>query len=1549
MSLPSRPWGDTATVSATVTDARDNVIANARVDWSNSDPSVATVDSAGLVTAVASGDASVTATLGDLVAGTEVTVTQVPDFIAVEPSELAFSALGDTATLTATVIDTDGAAIVNAEVAWSSDDPAVATVSSEGMVVAVGTGNASVTAAFGDLAAPVGITVTQVPHAISVEPSELAFSSLGDTATVSATVTDARDNVIANARVDWSSSDPSVATVDVAGLVTAVASGDASVTATLGDLEARTDVTVTQVPDSIAVEPSELAFSALGDTATVTATVIDTDGAVIVNAEVEWSSDDPAVATVSSEGLVMAVGVGDASVTAAFGDLAATVGITVIQVPRAISVEPSELAFSFLGDTATVSATVTDARDNVIANAGVDWSSSDPSVAMVDSAGLVTAVAPGNTLVTAHISDLEASARITVDQVPDEISVVPADILFSAIADTATLTATVTDEAGNVIADTEVVWTTSDTSVVTVDQAGLVMAAGPGVAVVTATLEDLVASASVTVAQVADSIFVYPSELAFSSLGDTATLAATVLDANAHAIAAAPVAWSSSDTSVATVDSTGLVTTVAPGNTLVTANIGDLEASARITVDQVADSISVEPSELAFAAVGDTATVVAAVWDANGNLVTAVPVLWASTDSMVATVDTAGLVSSVGNGTATITAKAGAVSGTAEVTVAQMVSVVAVNPATGNLVVGDTLHLAAEAFDANGHRMEGAGFVWSSNDPTVATVDTAGVVRAVAAGRVTITALSAQADIRGTSTITVRSLTEPDRATLEVLYQSTGGSRWTRSDGWLSDDPLGQWYGVETDSTGRVTSIRLGGNNLVGTLPPEIGDLAALDTLDLYDNEGITGPLPPEIGKATRLRDLNLGELQLIGPIPTTLAKLVDLRRLNLEYNWFDGPIPSELGMLRKLEFLNLFSNTLTGGVPAELASIQTLVWLFVDDNYLSGVIPSAFTRLENLRGFYFGENDGLCVPDTPRFVEWSGERVMEGPRCNEADRAILKGLFHDTGGEDWTQSSYWLSQSAVEEWHGIDADSLGRVRVLDLSQNGLTGRISPGLAELDRLVVLRLGGNALTGPIPTALMQRPLEEFRYGGTDLCVPQSKTFEAWLQAIPVLEGSDERCPRLTERDILTALYEQAGGDAWTRRDNWLSDAPLDEWYGVEIDDSGKVTGLKLLGNGLRGRIASELTQLDSLRHLNLSYNWLEGTVPQLLSDLARIEFINLDSNRLTGRIPPQLGGLTELKVLRLEDNRLRGPIPPELAGMSAVTDLRLGINPLSGTIPPWLGSLTELRTLSLQANDLEGRIPPEIGRLSLLEDLRMSENRLSGPIPPELGNLSRVKVIWLDANELEGPLPPELGNLRSVETLYLGANKFSGEIPGELGSLQNVRALALDDNELTGPIPTELGFLRNLDTELNLRFNRLSGPIPPELGNLRLLQALRLDHNRLEGTVPPEIGRMTYLSWLAVAHNEGLSGPLPPSLRGPALSVAVRGRGYDVMRTRVSRRLDGARAPAFVRQRPDGSLPCVLGAGGPVPYAPCPSRRGRGCTSESVRNRTPKHDRDDSAR
>ena len=729
--------------------------------------------------------------------------------------------------------------------------------------------------------------------------------------------------------------------------------------------------------------------------------------------------------------------------------------------------------------------------------------------------------------------------------------------------------------------------------------------------------------------------------------------------------------------------------------------------------------------------------------------------------------------------------------------------------------VGDTATLTASASDASGNTIADAEVTWASADTLVATVGTNGLVTATGNGSTQVTATSGPASTM--ASVRVESPSQgADREALVAFYEATGGDNWTNNANWLSDEPLSRWHGVSVDDRGDVFALNLGENKLAGALPAEVGTLSRLEILNLESNE-LGGSVPPELGELTRLR------------------------------------------------FLNLFGNAFEGHVPPDLADLRALETLFIDNNQLSGAIPSAFASLESLQTFYWGQNLGLCAPATMSFEAWRRGRDADGPHCDETDRATLEGLFEAMDGRTWNQATGWLSDALLEEWHGIGTDSLGRVGALDLSRNGLRGPVSPRFADLTHMAVLRLGGNALEGPIPQQLSALALEEFRYEDTQLCVPTSPGFRAWLDAIPTREGTDEQCPPLTDREILAALYAQTGGDSWTRRDNWLGDAPLGDWYGVVTDTQGDVTGLELRGNNLRGPIPLELEQMASLEHLDLSYNWLGGPVPPGLGRLARLEYLDLGSNLLSGTIPSSLSGLAELKYLGLQDNLLEGPIPEYLADLPALTDLLLGLNHLSGPIPPGLGGLTELRTLYLHVNGLEGPVPPELGNLSSLEDLRLSANRLDGPIPPELGRLSSVQVIWLDENELDGPIPPELADLHSLRTLYLGFNNLSGEIPSALGSLASISDLALDGNRLTGPIPPELGGLGSLTGELNLRMNALSGPIPPELGGLEALTILRLGHNDLSGQVPSELGRLASLDWLDVANNPKLAGPLPPSL------------------------------------------------------------------------------------
>ena len=247
----------------------------------------------------------------------------------------------------------------------------------------------------------------------------------------------------------------------------------------------------------------------------------------------------------------------------------------------------------------------------------------------------------------------------------------------------------------------------------------------------------------------------------------------------------------------------------------------------------------------------------------------------------------------------------------------------------------------------------------------------------------------------------------------------------------------------------------------------------------------------------------------------------------------------------------------------------------------------------------------------------------------------------------------------------------------------------------------------------------------------------------------------------DRAALVALYEATDGPNWVNSENWLTDAPLGEWFGVQTNASGRVTRLDM------GYYDPQLDQ------------WM--------------------NNGVSGPIPPELGDLTDLTHLRFFNNRLSGPIPPEIGKLTNLIELDFYLNDLTGSIPPELGNLSRLDHLLLSGNDLSGPIPSEIGNLVILTLLWLQDNDLSGPIPPEIGKLTRLDDLHLHDNALTGPIPSEIGNLARMETLNLSANTLTGPIPPEIGNLARLKYLDLHDNALTGPIPPEFSSLANLET------------------------------------------------------------------------------------------------------------------------------------------------------
>ena len=364
----------------------------------------------------------------------------------------------------------------------------------------------------------------------------------------------------------------------------------------------------------------------------------------------------------------------------------------------------------------------------------------------------------------------------------------------------------------------------------------------------------------------------------------------------------------------------------------------------------------------------------------------------------------------------------------------------------------------------------------------------------------------------------------------------------------------------------------------------------------------------------------------------------------------------------------------------------------------------------------------------------------------------------------------------------------------------------------------------------------------------------------------------------DREALIALYNATDGPNWSHSNNWLSDEPLDAWYGVSANTEGtEVDTLVLRGNGLRGPLPQALGQLHSLEQLNLSGNQLSGPIPSSLGQLQNLEQLTLEGNRLTGSIPADLGQLQHMEEINFRFNQLSGPIPSELGSLRNLVLLLLAGNQLSGPIPPALGDLENLRTLWLGSNQLSGPIPSELGRMRNLVSVILDDNQLSGPIPAELGDLRSLRGLALEGNALTGRIPAELGWLSNMRSLRLGNNQLSGPIPAELGRMQELDWVDIEGNELTGEIPAELDQLQKLEW-LNIRRNELSGPIPAELGQMRKLGTLFLDDNNLTGPIPPELSQLQNLSTLSLNDNE-LTGSIPPQF-GQLLNLELLSIGSN---------------------------------------------------------------------
>eukprot|EP00981_Chlorochromonas_danica_P007363 scaffold1692_cov226-Ochromonas_danica.AAC.2 len=720
---------------------------------------------------------------------------------------------------------------------------------------------------------------------------------------------------------------------------------------------------------------------------------------------------------------------------------------------------------------------------------------------------------------------------------------------------------------------------------------------------------------------------------------------------------------------------------------------------------------------------------------------------------------------------------------------------------------------------------------------------------------------------------------------LYAIYNATGGEQWVYYDdgtAWNfsqpSPDPCGEgWQGItcstkcENDTTPAscekvVSVLELIGLGMAGTLPEEIGDFPFMQRLEIISEQpNLVGTIPPSIGNLTSLRSFDIQYTDLSGPIPTTIEKLINLVIFDLSSGLITGTLPEELFSLHNITFLTLESNLLEGTLSTNISKLSNLDSLAMRSNRLTGTIPESILELTKLQSIDLSVNhfDGN-IPNG-----WTTSCKLLG----------FLDLY-----------SNYLDGSIPTDW--LPASSLN---TLNMANNFLYGEIPTDIFQLPLLSVLTVEYNLLSGMFPMALISSPAltsfyvdDNFLSGPIPSALGQMQRLQTLSVASNYFTGSLPVA--LTNMSNLADLYAS---------DCFLT-GPIPVGFG---NLKTALVYLDVGSNYLSGSIPTDIFQSSWLEGLLLDNNLLSGTIPAGLGEMETLLYLLLDHNLFYGTAPGSLNKLTYLQHLSLDSNLLTGSFNVSLDSMSTgLYMLQLDYNLLTGTLdflPSKLNSITYFNTTS---NYFQGSITKISFMIDILE-LDISSNLLSGSLP-SISSLKPMYYFFAQSNCLSGSMDAFLANYSSkyLQAIDVSSNQLTGELPQHLShdSIQNISSFAAIQNCFTGTIPESFCNLTTLHAlaldglstakacrspilssvlpqvhSYTLSRGAIHGSIPKCLFGMPLLRTLHLSGNGLGGSIPvkEESDLGPYLSDLSLSHN-GLSGSLPGPLRGGSRWVSL---------------------------------------------------------------------------
>ena len=883
-----------------------------QVGWSSANSSIAQVSNAsgtqGLVTGLSAGNTPITATFNGIQGATTVTVTAATLTAITITVPVAAIAKGTTVQLTATCNFSDGTTQdCTNQVSWTSGNSGIAQVSdtapSKGLVTGVGVGNTTVSGSLGGIQGSETATVTAATLTSITITGPVDTIAKGTTAQLTATgnFTDGSTQDLTT-QVSWISGDDTIAQVSnvagTQGLVTGLNTGNTTISANLNGIEGSATLTVGAATLTSITITGPVDTIAKGTTAQLTATGNFTDGSTQdLTTQVSWISADDTIAQVSNvagtQGLVTGLNTGNTTISANLNGIEGSATVTVSAATLTSITITGPVDTIAKGTTAQLTATgnFTDGTTEDLTSQ-VSWTSADNSIAQVSnvsgSEGLVTGIKVGATTIMATLNGIVGSATVTVSAATLSSITITGPVDTIAKGTTAQLTATgnFTDGSTQDLTS-QVSWTSADNSIAQVSNVsgseGLVTGINLGNTTISANLNGIVDSATVTVSAATLTSITITGPVDTIAKGTTAQLTATgnFTDGSTQDLTN-QVSWTSADNSIAQVSNVsggeGLVTGINLGNTTIMATLNGIVGSATVTVSAATLSSITITGPVDTIAKGTTAQLTATGNFTDGTTEDLTSqVSWTSADNSIAQVSNVsgseGLVTGINLGNTTIMATLNGIVGSATVTVsAATLSSITITVPVATIAKGTTTQLTATGNFTDGSTQDLTNLVgWTSADNTIAQVSDAvgskGLVTGINLGTTTI--MATLNGIVGSATVTVSAatltsitITPPDpsiakglQVQLTAIGNFTDGStqNLTHQVGWTSAANAIAQVSNRATSAGLVTGINPGTTTIKATGYGIQGSTTVTVTAATLTSIAVT-PTNPSIAKGTTVQ-----------------------------------------------------------------------------------------------------------------------------------------------------------------------------------------------------------------------------------------------------------------------------------------------------------------------------------------------------------------------------------------------------------------------------------------------------------------------------------------------------------------------------------------------------------------------------------------------------------------------------------------------------------------------------------------------------------------------